>query len=245
MKGIEELKIAPLKNVALCTLALEKVMGRKSHLSGMIDFHGPSGVGKTYAAMYATMKYNAVYVMCMSTWTRKSILNAIAWELGIDHKGTMPDVTEKIAVALGKSRRPLIVDEMDHIVEKGAVEVIRDIADRSKAAILLIGEERLPEKLNRWERFHGRLLPSVAAQLADADDARILANLYCDVELSDDLIESISAVSQGSIRRICVNLSLIEETALSSGKKVVDLDLWRSWKKALWTGTTELRRFSS
>lgn len=239
----EEFTVAPLRNVALCTLAMEKAMARKNHLANMIVFHGPSGFGKTYAAMYTMMKRRAVYVMCMSTWTRKDILNAISRGLGIVPKGSLADMTQEIALRLDAARRPLIIDEMDHIVQKGAVEVIRDIADRTKMGILLIGEEALPEKLSRWERFHGRLLPSIAAQPADMEDARILAQLYCDVAVNDDLLQSIVTAARGSIRRICVNLSLIEETALSAGKKVVDLEIWRSWKKGLWTGDTEQRVF--
>ena len=90
---------------------------------------------------------------------------------------------------------PLIIDELDHMVKKGAVELIRDIHDGSQAAILLIGEERLPAKLERWERFHGRVLDWVPAQPADLDDCRHLANLYChNIKIADDLLSAMHKV---------------------------------------------------
>lgn len=237
--------IAPLKNVALCTKALERAIGRQQHLPGIVEFHGPSGFGKTYAACYAMNEYNAVYIECKSTWNRKAILVAIARELGIAPAHTMYEITEQVSERLALSGRPLIVDEMDHIVDHGAVEVIRDIYEGSQAPVLLIGEENLPRKLQKWERFHGRVLDFVAAQPADADDARVLANFYCSkISLDDDLLTSLAEAANGSIRRICVNLALIEETALSAGKKVVDLGAWTSFKKGFWTGQTVERRFA-
>lgn len=238
--------IAPLKNVTLCTLALERAIGRAQHLPGIVEFHGPSGFGKTFAACYAMNEYNAVYIEAKSTWTRKAILLAIARELGIVPGHTMYEITEQVSERLALSGRPLIVDEMDHIVNQGAVEVIRDIYEGSHTPVLLIGEESLPRKLQKWERFHGRILDFMAAQPADAEDARILADFYCHrVELKDDLLTSLAKAAAGSIRRLCVNLSLIEETALGSGKKVVDLGAWTAFKKGFWTGQTEVRRFAS
>jgi len=237
--------IAPLKNVSLCTLALERAIGRQQHLPGIVDFHGPSGFGKTFAACYAMNEYNAVYIEAKSTWTRKAILIAIARELGIAPGHTMYEITEQVSERLALSNRPLIVDEMDHIVNQGAVEVIRDIYEGSHAPILLIGEENLPRKLAKWERFHGRILDFIAAQPADAEDARILAEFYCSrIELHDDILASLAEAANGSIRRICVNLALIEETALQVGKKVIDLGAWSAFKKGFWTGQVNERRFA-
>ena len=156
--------IAPLKNVALCMSALEKAIGRKEHLPGIVDFHGPSGFGKSFAACYAMIQYKAIYVVVKSTWTRKALLIAIAKELGCEPGKTLYDLTEQVSERLALSKRPVIIDEMDHVADKGYVEVIRDIYEGSGAPILLIGEEGLPGKLRKWERFHGRLLDWVPAR---------------------------------------------------------------------------------
>ncbi|WP_207214001.1 hypothetical protein [Solidesulfovibrio carbinolicus] len=65
----------------------------------------------------------------------------------------------------GLHGRPLIIDEMDHVVERNAVELVRDLYEASRAAILLIGEKALPGKLAQWERFHGRILDWVSGPI--------------------------------------------------------------------------------
>ena len=63
------------------------------------------------------------------------------------------------------------------------------------------------------------------------------------IKLEADLLASLAEAAGGSIRRICVNLDLIQETALGAGKKVIDLGAWTAFKKGFWTGQTVERRF--
>ena len=64
-----------------------------------------------------------------------------------------------ICEQLAASQRPLILDEADYLVAKaGMVELVRDIYEGSQSPIMLVGEEMLPNKLKKYERFHGRVL---------------------------------------------------------------------------------------
>ena len=51
-----------------------------------------------------------------------------------------------------------MIDEADYLVSRHMIEVIRDIYESSRATIILIGEEMLPQSLTRWERVHNRML---------------------------------------------------------------------------------------
>lgn len=233
--------VAPIANVSKCMAALRRAMGRASHLPGLVTFYGPSGWGKSTAASYAANKHRAYYVEAKSSWTRKALLLAVCKEMGIAPAKTVYELTEQVSEQLVLSGRPLIVDEMDHIVERNAVEVIRDLYEGSNAAILLIGEERLPSKLKTWERFHGRMLEWVPAEPASLEDAEYLAGLYCqDVTIQADLIAHIQALSHGSARRICVNIDLVRAEALAQGWSEVGLDLWAN--RNLYTGDAPARR---
>jgi chromosomal replication initiation ATPase DnaA len=236
--------IAPLTNVSLCMSALERVMNRSRHLPGMVVLYGPAGFGKTKAATYAANKHRAYHIRCCQLSTRKSILESILKEMGITPEKTMAGQLEQITEQLTTSQRPLIVDEIDHLVEKGAVvEIIRDIHDLSAcSAILLIGEERVPGKLKKWERFHRRILDWVPAQPADMHDADQLRRLYVapQVEIADDLLQDVHALAKGSVGRICVNLDRIQDEALSNGWTVVDRETWG--KRPLYTGDAPARR---
>lgn len=232
---------APLQNVALCNGALERAMNRPAHLPGLVAFYGPSGWGKSTAAAYCANRHRAYYVECKSSWTKKALLTAILTEMGIAPAKTLYEMADQISEQLVLSQRPLIIDEMDHIVTKKAVEVIRDIYEGSNAAVLLIGEELLPAKLREWERFHNRMLAWVPAQPCDLDDAQALARMYCQkINITDDLMARIQDVSRGAARRICVNLENVRQMALSNGLDTIDLPAWGD--RPLYSGEAPKRR---
>ena len=152
----------------------------------------------------------------------------------------MPDMLDQVCMQLMVSGRPLIIDEMDHLVDKNAVEIVRDIYDGSQTPVLLIGEENFPTKLMKWERVHSRVLDWSPVQRLDIDDTRLLNEYYCrKVRITDDMLEHIHAKSDGSARRICVNLELVEELALRMGTDTMDLATWGN--QALYTGNAPVR----
>jgi len=235
--------VAPLQNVARCMTALQKAMERPEHLPGLIALYGPSGWGKSTAAAYAANKYRAYYVEAKSTWSRKALLEAILIEMGINKpKQTIPKMAMQAAEQLAISGRPLIVDEFDYIVEKGMVELIRDLYESSGAPILIIGEENLETNLRKWERFHNRMLDWVPAEQANITDAMHLRRLYCKNEsvIADDLLQKVLEATHGTVRRICVNLAQIEEHAQTNGLETVTLADWGN--RPLFTGAAPKRK---
>jgi hypothetical protein len=139
------------------------------------------------------------------------------------------------------SGRPLIIDEMDYLVQKSAVDIVRDLHDETGAAIALIGEEKLPGKLQRWERFHGRILDWQGAQPISLPDCQHLTRLYCPgVQVGEDLMQRLHKLARGSARRVCVNLSHIAEECRRLGAEEMDLTAWG--ERVLYTGEAPQRR---
>ena|SRR5487761_346497 len=214
--------IAPLKNVALFSELVERVMKRPRGLPGMGSFTGPSGFGKSVSAVYAANKHRAYHVQVKSVWSRKKLCGAVLHEMGIEPGATLPDMVDAIGQQLSLSTRPLIVDEADFLLSKGMIEVVRDIYESSHGTIILIGEEQLPQKLRRFERVHGRMLDWVQAQPCSLADAKHLARLYCNgLEIDDALLEELHRAALGSVRRLCVNLARLREAADASGARKI------------------------
>jgi DNA transposition AAA+ family ATPase len=238
-----DVNTAALSIVMLAMGCLQRIIERQSHLPGMAVLYGFSGLGKSTAAAYISNKMRAYYVECKSVWSKKALLENILKVMGITPSRTSSEMLDQICEQLAKSGRPLIIDEMDHIVEKAAVEIIRDIYEGSRAPILLIGEERLPAKLTKWERFHGRILEWAAAPSADLHDANVLADFYCSgITVQPDLLEQIHQKSKGSVRRIVTNLDRVREEATSQGISSIGLKEWG--KRELYTGEApQPRRF--
>lgn len=234
-------KWSMLYNVSLCLDTLELAMTRPEHLPGIVLFFGPSGFGKSSAAAVAMTNMDAYYVQAQSSWTRKAACLAILKRMGITPAKTIYEMLDQIAAQLVNSERPLILDEADHLVNRGIIEFVRDLYEASYAPVMLIGEENLPAKLKPWECMHGRILEFAAAAPANYEDAMALREKYATkVAIADDLLEFVHKESKGSVRRICVNLERIQNAALSSGLQKMDLARWGN--RELFTGEAPARR---
>ncbi len=230
--------IAPLKNVALFNEALDRVMHRPEHISGIITFHGHSGFGKTTSAIYGANQYNAHVIEVGDSWNKTKFCDAILQVLGIHPKGTIAHKMDQIIEGLMQEDRPLIIDEADFVVKKKFHEMVREIHDKSHAPIIMIGEELLPTKLQEFERFHNRVSDWIEAQPADLEDTMHLTRMYCpEIKIHDDILRRVHKLSQGRIRRICVNLENINQYAQAHNLK----DINEIPDKLIFTGLPPIR----
>lgn len=233
---------APLSNVALCARALERALNREPNLPGLVALTAPSGYGKSMAASYCANKFAGFYVECRSYFTRKTLAQAILREMDIKPGRTLGDMMEQIAEQLDLSQRPLILDECDHLIDKGnTIEIVRDIHEMARTSILLIGEEQFPKKAAKFERFHNRVLVWQLAQAATPHDARALAEFYCaGIKVEEDLLDRICHVSRHVPRRICVNLDAVRDYCDKNGLKKISLADWG--KRDIYSGDAPARR---
>ncbi len=235
--------IAPLRNITILNELLLHTINRAAHLPGIVTFSGPSGFGKSTAVASVAAKYGATYVEVRSVWTKKAFLEAVLLQLGIQPAKTISAMTDQVSEELALSQRPLLIDEADNLVDRNLVELVRDIYEQSKAPIVLIGEEALPQKLRRWERFHGRVLRWAQAVPANMEDGRILAKHFVPaITIKDDLLEQIVNDAHGSVRRIVTNLDRIYDEAAGHEWAEVGLKEWG--KRPLHSATPpQARRF--
>lgn len=235
--------IARISNMLQCQIALERAIERSANLPGLVCFYGPSGWGKSLSSNYLCNQMRGYYVQVKSIWSKKVFLQKVLGEMGIKPGQTTGEMLDQVCDQLSASGRPLVIDEMDHIVDKKAVELVRDIYEGSQAPILIIGEENLPQKLKKWERFHGRILAFVPALPVDVEDAKRLAGVYAHgVDCADDLLRKLVADSHGSVRRVCVNLDAVREAAAEQAAKSVDLAWCQAHGVAFYSGEAPKRR---
>lgn len=226
--------IAQIANVAQCYQAIVRTKDRNVMLPGLAVFYGPSGFGKSVAANYVANKTGAYYVQAKSTYNKKAFLLAILREMSIAPAATISEMSDQVSTELAKSNRPLIIDEFDHLVTSSKVELVRDLYEGSQGTILCIGEEMLPKKLEKWERFHGRVLNWVPALPATVEDAKLLCPIYSPyVVIEQPVLEQLVATVRGSTRRVATNLEMLHELAMEDGLDQVSMN---EFKKLLPTG---------
>ena len=219
------MKIANINNLSLVAIAMERLINRPDGLPGLGVLYGPSGYGKTTATVAVANSTQAYYVQLRSAWSKKTLLEKICFEMGIPAAKTTAANLDLICEQLAASQQPLILDEADYLVAKaGMVELVRDIYEGSQSPIMLVGEEMLPNKLKKYERFHGRVLNWLPAQPVSAGDAALLAQAYApDVAIGADVLAHIVDIAHGSVRRVTVNLVNLAEAAAVVGVDTLDM----------------------
>lgn len=231
MDGMEKINsgnianVAPLRNVKLLGALIQQLKDREPDMPGMGCFHGFSGYGKSSAATYNAQLYDACWVEVKSVWSRKVLVRKVAEALGLTPAGLISDMVDQIGEELAKSGRPLLLDEAHQLCRDEMMGVVHDIYNSSQgSAIVLIGEEMLPQKLKRWERIHNRMFGWPAAQPADLRETGILARLkQPSLSISEEVLQVILEKSAANYRRIVTNLNQVRLYALESGRSEITL----------------------
>ena len=160
-------------------------------------------------------------------------------ELGVSQRGPVYELIDRAIEGIGLNQKPLIIDEADHIIKRGYVDMVREIHDKTHAPIVLIGEENLPSKISNdgGDRVRNRMLEFVQAVPADLSDCKFLCNHYGKgIAFSDDLIAAIAKASKGRIRRICVNIDRACDAAYTQGSQRINLAMWQKSKRVFESG---------
>ncbi|WP_417913702.1 AAA family ATPase [Candidatus Electronema sp. JM] len=227
VKGVPN--IAVLTNVSELNTVIAKALAAPQHLPKIIGFFGEAGRGKSFAAAFCAVKYEAVYVECKKLWSGRNVLSHILFEIaGSKPMGYASDMLDQVCEWLVANNRPLIIDQADYLIENRLIEVIRDIHDGSgNVPVVLIGEKNLQSSIKKWERLHSRVSWWLLAKKASMKDCRCLASLYAKgVTISEDMMEEIAWVSEGSVRRVSVNIELVARECKAAGAQEIALDDW-------------------
>lgn len=222
-RTVKDGRPAVLKNVLNMMTLIETIRQRPERSSGFGLFYGPSGYGKTVASTYAQNEDNCLYIEVREFWTRKDFCIAFLQELGQKPVGTISQMMREIIGSLGNDPdRAVIIDEADKLVDRNMIELARDLQEMTHAPVVLVGEERLKAKLDRYERCASRVLDEVKAVPCDVDDARELASaLAPDIVITDDLLAATCLRARGSTRRVANGLYDIATFARSRGLEEV------------------------
>ncbi|MEF9402664.1 MULTISPECIES: AAA family ATPase [Ralstonia solanacearum species complex] len=214
--------VAHIATLDMVSATLERLDARSNGLPGIAVLYGPAGWGKTFASNTLANETRAYYVQMRSAWRSKTLLEKILAEMGIRHEPTTTArLLDMVAEQLSTSHRTLILDEFDYAAKDKngtLIELTRDIYEASQGSLLLVGEELLPKKLERWERFHSRVLTWAPAQAVTLEDAMKLAPIYAStLEFDADVLQYLVGIAQGSVRRVCVNLTQLLDYSNTHG----------------------------
>ena len=204
------------KTQALCEELLSSALGVE-----MAAVTGRAGLGKTTAAerLYATNK-NTVYVLYQEDWNYLELFREIIFALCGRRPRYRQTCFEMIVNEMAARRRIIMVDEADRMPMK-CLNGIRNIHDKLRVPILLIGEDALSTKLNTEGRLKDRLRASIAYQEVSQADVVVFYAQSLRQKLSSEHTARLLKHAGGSFRRVITDAVSAERIMKASGLSVI------------------------
>lgn len=229
-------KIVATKNIARLTTAQRSLTSRTPGAPGMGAVTGNAGLGKSSAIAWLSNKVPAIYVRATALMTPSSMLGAMCKELRLAPGGSCAAQVDRVVERLAVTGQTVFLDEVDYICKSTRlIETLRDLHDLSTVPVVLIGEERLLQKLSHLPRLTSRIAQEVAFAPLDIEDLTLVARELCEVEVKPDLLERIHRETKGNMRLAVVSLARIEQHAKTQAARVVSLADWGA-KRDLFSG---------
>ncbi len=183
-------KFVRTKNVKNFITTINNLQNRAEGVPGMALVYGEPGLGKTQAALWWAANNNVVFVSAKQSMTTRWLLEDIVKDMGDTPAFKTSDLFEQIVVELIKHPRLIIVDEIDYLAtDKCAVEMLRDIHDRTHNPILLIGMAMADKKLKRYKHLFDRFSEVLHFDIFSFEDVNSLINDLSEVKFSTDAIQ--------------------------------------------------------
>jgi DNA transposition AAA+ family ATPase len=167
---------------------------------------GEAGGGKTTALrQYAKESYSALMIDVDPSFSKVVLMNAIARALGVEDKGGMNAVIDRVIEALKDRDAVLIIDEADYLSE-GSLELVRRVInDKARTGVVLAGLPALEYKLRNLRNNHEQIVSRVGVMvklgaLKKADAGKIIAGVWAG--LPGETVDAFVKGAGGSARTL-------------------------------------------
>jgi len=185
---------------------------------------GQPGYGKSVTLHHFATQEEAVFLRAKQQWTPSFFFRELAAELNEPETGRAKDVFERVCEAVARRGRPLVIDEVNHCMARGAavLEAIRDVSDMTEVIVVLGGHEDVQRSISRYPQVRSRIAQVVKFQPATLADIRLTADtLLKGIKVADDLVTEIHRQSAGRMREIMNALKCVEVFAERNALKTV------------------------
>ncbi|WP_347279606.1 AAA family ATPase [Plasticicumulans sp.] len=223
---------AIVKNIVRLDEAYEAVEQRDPGVEGMVLVYGATGAGKSTAIRRLQDRSNAIYTEASPSWSLQGMLRSIMFACGVDPKGRAADMEKYVVDHMMGENRPLIVDELDHLMLPGQsttlrmLEALRSLYDKSGMPVVMVGMDKIDRKIKLREQLSRRIFQWVRFDDLDYEDIRTTADSLCEVAVADDLLDHLVRQVGARMGWIVPNLARIERRAKGNGWSEIDLAGW-------------------
>ena len=119
------------------------------------------------------------------------------------------------------SRKTIIIDEIDYLIEKNTVETLRDIHDRTSCPMVLVGMANADRKLAKYPHLVDRIYKTFKFEKYTTEDIKLILQDLTDIEITEDGLNYLTTRAD-QFRQIVKLINKIERKALINQIEVLD-----------------------
>jgi hypothetical protein len=224
--------IAKTKNLTMLLELYQSLDGARSHVEKMGLVLGEPGIGKTTAATFLQNQTNCLLITCLPIWTNRSMLQAIALELGESGTGSAAAIFDRCASKLRITRRGIVFDETDERLfqnEKrhiAMVDTIRALYDQAKTPFVFIGYNQTRSIINGFPQLDGRISQQANFQRLDDADTRRFLDLFAQFTPKACLFSALMQATEGRPRQTVTAIENLNNKAAELGLSELSVEDW-------------------
>lgn len=214
------------KNVKNFVSLMEEVKQLPNNIPKIILVYGEYGLGKSETIKWWTFKNDCIYVRANQGMTSRWLLSEIAEELGEEPFWHIQETFNLIEKKLKENPKPIIIDEVDYLLERNTIETLRDLYDTTSCPLVLVGMSNIDKKLSRYPHIIDRIYKSFKFERYDFEDVKQILNELTQITFTPDGVEYL-ATRVNQFRQIVKLINKIEKLAITNQLKQIDENILR------------------
>lgn len=205
--------------------ALQAVEQRGAAEAGMMLVYGLPGSGKSQVVSRWASDAGAVFLRANVDWTPRYFLTELSKALELEPRGSSSYLFTCLIDRLAGSMIPLVVDEAEFTLPNNAavLEKVRDFSDRAELTVVLIGMERIRQRIARHQQIFSRIAQVVEFKPATLADVSRACGQLAEVGMTAALMAEVHRISGGRMREALNVIAAIERIAKLNGLEEVDV----------------------
>jgi len=220
------------KNVKNFIALLNSIQNCPENIPKIALVYGEPGLGKTQTLLWWATQNNAVYVRCNHMMSSRWLLSEIAEELDEIPYYNSAELFKQIETKLKQEPRVVIVDEIDYLLANShAIEILRDLHDKTNIPVILAGMGKANRKLMRYKHLYDRLYDKLKFEAFSRQDIQEILQSLSNISFTNCAVEYIH--SQTNQFRLLVKfLNKIENVAKTNNIAEFDSKMLKEFIKS-------------
>ncbi|RJP82775.1 MAG: ATP-binding protein [Desulfobacteraceae bacterium] len=211
---------------------VDALVSRDPSLPGLGLIYGKWGYGKSTAVEYYYSISDVFYIVIERLWRPRRMLEEICDILNLgDSEYRLDRLSDQVSEGLKKWGKPLFIDEADYLLKNSMMlDVIRDIHEKTRVPIILIGMEKLYRNLQKHGQFFSRILPASIVEFYPVKPPEIIliTREWTGLELDMDAAELFCHYVEGDYRYIVGYLLSFEQACKANKMDKINIKMVES-----------------